>query len=59
MLWANCRRRENIRGSPDTRAASHGRIRFSAQPLTVGAGGYYSRQNWGFGRNDRCLGQHA
>jgi hypothetical protein len=21
------------------------------EPLTVGAGGYYSRQNWGFGRN--------
>jgi len=24
---------------------------FSGQPLTIGAGGYYSRQNWGFGRN--------
>ena len=23
----------------------------SGQPLTFGAGGYYSRQNWGFGRN--------
>ena len=32
-----------------------GRIAWShdlfGQPLTVGAGGYYTRQNWGFGRN--------
>lgn len=24
---------------------------FFGQPMTVGGGGYYSRQNWGFGRN--------
>jgi hypothetical protein len=24
---------------------------FFGQPLTLGGGGYYSRQNWGFGRN--------
>ena len=32
-----------------------GRIAWSSdlfgQPLTIGAGGYYTRQNWGFGRN--------
>lgn len=32
-----------------------GRVAWShnilGQPLTLGAGGYYSRQNWGFGRN--------
>jgi regulator of replication initiation timing len=32
-----------------------GRIAWShrvfGQPMTLGAGGYYSRQNWGFGRN--------
>jgi hypothetical protein len=24
---------------------------FAGQPFTIGGGGYYSRQNWGFGRN--------
>ena len=37
--------------SPAIAARAAWNTRVSGQPLSVGAGGYYNRQNWGFSRN--------
>ncbi|HET7208273.1 MAG TPA: hypothetical protein VFI95_16980 [Terriglobales bacterium] len=46
--------REPLAGESSSRPAVGTRVawnsKFLGQPVVVGAGGYYSRQNWGFGR---------
>jgi hypothetical protein len=42
---------ENSPGNRRTQVASHGTGKCGGGDLTVGAGGYYSRQHWGFNRS--------